>query len=86
MEEVAMALTILPPAPLDHWVQSRVDSGASASAEEYVQQLIRRDQADADERDEIAVALAEAEASGESECNVLDILAAIEAERTGAAG
>jgi antitoxin ParD1/3/4 len=43
------SMNISLPDPMRDWVQERVDSGQYAGASDYVRELIRRDQASADE-------------------------------------
>jgi antitoxin ParD1/3/4 len=62
------------------WVQQRIDTGQYASVSDYVRDLIRRDQASADERRALIAALIEGEQSGMSARRVPDILSAIKQE------
>ena len=71
------------PKPMRDWVQGRVYNGGYASASDYMRDLIRRDQADADQRQALINALVGGEQTGTSERNVTDILAAIREEAIG---
>jgi antitoxin ParD1/3/4 len=62
---------------MHHWVQHRIDSGQYASVSDYVRDLIRRDQAQADERQALIAALVEGEDSGISERRIPEILEAV---------
>jgi antitoxin ParD1/3/4 len=77
------SLTISVPGALHDWVESRVEAGTYADASDYVCDLIRRDRAEAEENASIAAALAEGEASGLSERQAPDILAALRQELRG---
>lgn len=68
------------PEPMREWVRRRIDSGQFASANDYVRDLIRRDQAEADARETLVSALIDGEESGLSNKNVLDILSALRSE------
>lgn len=78
------AMNISVPDPMRDWVQSRIESGRYTSVSDYVRDLIRRDQAQADARDALVAALIEGEQSGISERRVPDILAALRDEQYGA--
>lgn len=78
------SMNISVPDPMRDWVQSRIESGRYASVSDYVRDLIRRDQAQADARDALVAALIEGEQSGISERRVPDILAALRDEQHGA--
>lgn len=78
------AMNISVPDPMRDWVQSRIESGRYISVSDYVRDLIRRDQAQADARDALVAALIEGEQSGISERRVPDILAALRDEQYGA--
>lgn len=71
------------PDPMREWVESRIESGKYASASDYVRDLIRRDQAQADERDALIAALIKGEESGVSSRQVPDIVAALKARSPG---
>lgn len=77
------SMNISVPDPMRDWVQSRVESGKYASASDYMRDLIRRDQAQADAREALANALIEGERSGVSARRVPDILAALREESRG---
>ena len=76
-------MNISVPDPMREWVQRRIDSGQYASASDYMRDLIRRDQAQADEREALVRALIEGEESGASERRVPEILDALRKERSG---
>jgi antitoxin ParD1/3/4 len=65
------------PDPMREWVQQRIDTGQYASVSDYVRDLIRRDQAQADEEKVLIAALIEGEQSGISKRRIPDILAAL---------
>ena len=69
------------PEPVNEWVEAKVRRGDYASVNEYVSDLVRRDQEDADESEAIVEALIKGERSGVSTRHVPDILAALKAER-----
>jgi antitoxin ParD1/3/4 len=71
------SLTISVPETLRDWVESRVETGVYADAGDYLRDLIRRDRAETAENTALAAALAEGEASGVSERQAPDILAAL---------
>ncbi len=71
------SMNVSVPDPMRDWVQSRIDSGQYASASDYVRDLIRRDQAQADEHQAIVAALLEGEQSGVSKRRIPEILAAV---------
>ena len=71
------------PDPMRDWVQDRIESGKYASVSDYVRDLIRRDQATADQREALVAALIEGEESGISQRRVTDILDALRKERHG---
>lgn len=77
------SMNISVPDPMRDWVQSRIESGKYASASDYVRDLIRRDQAQADVREALVAALIEGERSGLSGRRVPDILAALREEPRG---
>jgi antitoxin ParD1/3/4 len=68
------------PEPLRDWVQRRIDSGQYASVSDYVRDLIRRDQALADEREALIAALVQGEQSGISNRRIPEILDALRKE------
>lgn len=78
------SMNISVPDPMRDWVQKRIDSGKYASVSDYVRDLIRRDQAQADAREALVSALIEGEQSGVSERRIPDILAALRREHRGA--
>lgn len=80
------SMNISVPDPMRDWVQKRIDSGKYASVSDYVRDLIRRDQAQADAREALVAALIEGEQSGISERRVPDILAALRKELHGSDG
>ena len=89
------SMNISLPDPMRDWVQARVDSGQYAGASDYVRELIRRDQANAAERERWLVgldtsleqALAEADAGRVTEApEVFDRLRAKYAAMTSARG
>ena len=71
------------PDPMRDWVQGRIDSGHYASVSDYVRDLIRRDQAIADQRARLVEALVEGEESGVSTRQVTDIVNALRQELRG---
>jgi antitoxin ParD1/3/4 len=83
---VAMAsMNVSVPDPMRDWVQDRVDSGQYASVSDYVRDLIRRDQAQAGEKEALIAALIKGEESGISARSVPEIFAAVEREMRGEA-
>ncbi|HEY0526069.1 MAG TPA: type II toxin-antitoxin system ParD family antitoxin [Stellaceae bacterium] len=74
------SMNISVPDAMRDWVESRIKSGRYASVSDYVRDLIRRDQAQADAREALAAALIEGEQSGISEHRIPDILAALRKE------
>ncbi len=70
-------MNISVPDPMRQWVEGRVQSGRYASASDYLRDLIRRDQEQAEARAALSTALAEGEASGESPRRITDIIAAL---------
>lgn len=77
-------MNISVPDGLRDWVQARVESGQYASADDYVRDLIRRDQEQADERAALVAALVEGERSGVSDRQVPDIFDEVRREMRGA--
>ena len=73
------------PDPMRDWVQQRIDSGHYATVSDYVRDLIRRDQMEADERQALIAALVAGENSGISKRRVPEILAALKQEMRGKA-
>jgi len=69
------------PDPMREWVQQRIDTGQYASVSDYVRDLIRRDQAQADEQKVLIAALIEGEQSGISKRRIPDILTALKQQR-----
>jgi antitoxin ParD1/3/4 len=65
------------------WVQHRIESGQYATVSDYVRDLIRRDQVQADEHNALIAALIEGEQSGVSKRSVPEILAAVKKELRG---
>ena len=72
-----MTTTISVPSPLEDWIERRIAAGEYASAQAYVEALIRRDREEVETREEVVAALMRGEASGISRRRVPDILAAI---------
>ena len=69
------------PDPVRDWVEAKVERGDYASVGDYLSDLVRRDQTDADERDAIVDALVRGERSGVSSRQVPDIIASMRSER-----
>lgn len=69
------------PDPVRDWVEAKVERGDYASVGDYLSDLVRRDQTDADERDAIVDALVRGERSGVSSRQVPDIIASLRPER-----
>lgn len=69
------------PDPVRDWVEAKVERGDYASVGDYLSDLVRRDQTDADERDAIVDALVRGERSGVSSRQVPDIIASLRSER-----
>jgi antitoxin ParD1/3/4 len=67
------------------WVQQRIESGQYATVSDYVRDLIRRDQARADEHNALIAALIEGEQSGVSKRSIPEILAAVKMQLRGKA-
>jgi len=65
------------PEPMRDWVQRRIDSRQYASISDYVRDLIRRDQMQADEREALIAALVHGEQSGTSNRRIPEILEAL---------
>ncbi len=74
------SMNVSVPDPMLDWVQQRIESGQYASVSDYVRDLIRRDQAQADEREAIIAALIQGEQSGISQRRIPEILAAVKQE------
>jgi antitoxin ParD1/3/4 len=74
------SMNVSVPDPMRDWVQQRIESGQYASVSDYVRDLIRRDQVQADEQQAIIAALIAGEKSGVSKRRIPDILAAAKRE------
>jgi antitoxin ParD1/3/4 len=74
------SMNVSVPDPMRDWVQRRIESGQYATVSDYVRDLIRRDQARADEQNALIAALIEGEQSGVSKRSVPEILAAVKKE------
>lgn len=70
------SMNISVPNPMRDWVQHRIETGQYASVSDYVRDLIRRDQMQADERQAIIAALIKGEKSGISKRRIPEIHAA----------
>jgi len=68
------------PDPMRDWVQQRLDTGQYASVSDYVRDLIRRDQMQAEEQEALIAALVTGEKSGISKRRIPEILAAVKQE------
>jgi antitoxin ParD1/3/4 len=68
------------PKPMRDWVQRRIDTGQYASVSDYVRDLIRRNQAQADEREALIAALVQGEQSGIGNRRIPEILEALRKE------
>ena len=79
------SMNVSVPDPMRDWVQDRVDSGQYASVSDYVRDLIRRDQAQSNEREAVIAALVKGEESGVSLRSVPEIFAAVERDLRGKA-
>jgi antitoxin ParD1/3/4 len=79
------SMNVSVPDPMRDWVQQRIESGQYASVSDYVRDLIRRDQVQADEHQAIIAALIEGEKSGVSQRRIPEILAAMKRELSGKA-
>jgi antitoxin ParD1/3/4 len=79
------SMNVSVPDPMRDWVQSRIESGQYASVSDYVRDLIRRDQMQAEEHNALVAALLDGEQSGVSKRRIPDILAALKKERRGKA-
>lgn len=75
------SMNVSVPDPMRDWVQRRIDSGQYASVSDYVRDLIRRDQTQAEERQALVEALVQGERSGVSQRTIPDILAAMKTVR-----
>ena len=71
------SMNVSVPDAMRDWVQQRIESGQYASVSDYVRDLIRRDQLQADEQRAIIAALIEGEKSGVSKRRIPEILAAV---------
>ena len=78
------SMNISVPEPMRDWVERRIASGQYASVSDYMRDLIRRDQAQADARAALVSALMEGEQSGESGRRIPEILAALRKDMRGA--
>ena len=74
------SMNVSVPDPMREWVQQRIESGQYASVSDYVRDLIRRDQAQAEEQEAIIAALIQGEKSGISPRRIPEILAAVKQE------
>jgi antitoxin ParD1/3/4 len=74
------SMNVSVPDPMRAWVEQRIESGQYASVSDYVRDLIRRDQLQADAREAIVAALIEGEKSGVSKRRIPEILAAVKLE------
>ena len=74
------SMNVSVPDPMRDWVNRRIESGQYASVSDYVRDLIRRDQTQADEKQALIAALIEGEKSGVSKRRVPDIFAAVKQE------
>lgn len=74
------SMNVSVPDPMRDWVQQRIESGQYASVSDYVRDLIRRDQEQADEQKAILAALVKGEKSGLSKRRIPEILAAVKQE------
>lgn len=74
------------PDPMRDWVESRLNSGQYASVSDYVRDLIRHDQEDAEKRQALTRALIEGEESGISDQRMPEIIEMLRKERRGANG
>lgn len=77
------SMNVSVPDPMRDWVQQRVESGQYASVSDYMRDLIRRDQLQANERDTLIAALIEGEQSGVSTRRIPEILATIKQKLRG---
>jgi antitoxin ParD1/3/4 len=75
------SMNVSGPDPMREWVQQCIDTGQYASVNDYVRDLIRRDQAQADEQKVLIAALIEGEQSGISKRRIPDILTALKQQR-----
>jgi len=80
------SMNVSVPDPMRDWVEQRIGSGQYASVSDYVRDLIRRDQAQADAHQALVAALIEGESSGVSKRRIPEILAAVKAELARTAG
>jgi antitoxin ParD1/3/4 len=71
------SMNVSVPDPMREWVQERIESGQYASVSDYVRDLIRRDQVQADEQKALIAALVEGERSGVSNRRIPEILASL---------
>ena len=80
------SMNVSVPDPMRDWVEQRIGSGRYASVSDYVRDLIRRDQAQADAHQALVAALIAGENSGVSKRRIPEILAAVKAELARTAG
>ncbi len=80
-----VSINVSVPDPMLDWVSRRIESGQYASMSDYVRDLIRRDQAQAADRQTVIAALIEGERSGASKRRILEILAAMKQDGAGTA-
>jgi antitoxin ParD1/3/4 len=80
------SMNVAVPDPMRDWVEQRIGSGQYASVSDYVRDLIRRDQAQAEAHQALVAALIEGEGSGVSKRRIPEILAAVKAELARTAG
>ncbi len=74
------SMNVSVPDPMRDWVQQRIDTGQYASVSDYVRDLIRRDQMQAEEQEALIAALIKGEKSGISKRRIPEILAAVKQE------
>jgi antitoxin ParD1/3/4 len=70
--------TITIPEAMEDWVKAQIAAGRYANDSEYFRDLIRRDQDRREAEAELRRMIDEAEASGESDRTVLDIMRDVE--------
>jgi antitoxin ParD1/3/4 len=80
------SMNVSVPDPMRDWVQQRIESGQYATVSDYVRDLIRRDQAQAEEHSALIAALIKGERSGVSKRGIPEILAAVKKELRGRVG
>jgi antitoxin ParD1/3/4 len=74
------SMNVSVPDPMRDWVDQRVGSGQYASVSDYVRDLIRRDQQQAEALETLRALIDEGDASGPSDRSVLDIWEEVKAE------